>query len=117
MNTKCLLRAKAAITGNVDKENDVSDVDVLSLKDLHKDLMRSDSVLKTALGKDIFTGTELDAYATKSLEEKNMLKNSMLHHERNNLTDQTNKEFIDGLKEYIEYVEGEQAKAEAKNPL
>ena len=34
------VKAKAAITGNVDKENDVSDVDVLSLKDLHKDLMR-----------------------------------------------------------------------------
>lgn len=108
------VKAKAAITGSVDKENDVSDVDVLSLKDLHIGLLRSDSVLKLALGKDIFTGIELDAYATKSLEEKRA-KNSMLGiMKANNLIDQTNKEFIDGLKEYIEYVEGEQAKTEAK---
>ncbi len=108
------VKARAAITGNVNKENDVSDVDVPSLKDLHKGLLRSDSVLKLAIGKDIFTGTELDAYATKSLEEKRA-KNSMLGiMKANNLTDQTNKEFIDGLNEYIEYVEGEQSKAEAK---
>ncbi|MEP7256283.1 MAG: S8 family serine peptidase [Ferruginibacter sp.] len=108
------LKAKAAITGNDNKEDDVSNVDVLSLKDIYTGLQRSDSTLKISMGKEIFTGTELEAYSTKSLEEKRAKNNLLGLMKANNLLDQTNKEFIDGLSEYIEYVEGEQRKTEAK---
>ena len=108
------LKAKAAITGNEDKENDVSDVDVPALKNLHTELLKSDSILKPGIGKEIYTGNELEAYSTKSLEEKRAKNNLLGLMKTNNLLDQTNKEFIDGLNEYIEYVEGEQRKAEAK---
>lgn len=108
------LKAKAGVTGKDKDEDDVSEIDVVSLKTLHVSLLKSDSILKIAIGKEIYTGTELDAYATKSLEEKRAKNNLLGLMKSNNMTDQTNTEFIGGLKEYIEYVEGEQRKAEAK---
>ncbi len=110
------LKAKAEIKGNSDiKEEDFSNVDIPSLKNLHTTLQKSDSVLKIAMGKDTFSGKTLEMYTTKSIEERKA-KNSLLGlMKANNLLDQTNKEFIDGLIEYIEYIEGEQRKAASKN--
>ncbi len=107
-------RAKAEITDN-DKAESFADVDVPAIKNLHKSLLKNDSILIAAIGKDTFTGNELEAYATKSMQERKA-KNELLGiMKANNLLDQTNKEFIGGLNEYIEYVEGEQRKAAAKN--
>ncbi len=109
------LKAKVAITGNnSDTEDDVLNVDVLSLKNLYTELLKSDSILKTAMGKGIYTGIELEGYSTTSMEEKRAKSNLFGLMKANNLTGQTNKEFIAGLNEYIEYAEGEQRKAEAK---
>lgn len=108
------LRAKAEITAEDGKENEFKDIDLERLKDLQNTLTKSDSILKIALAKDTFTGNDLDKYVTKSFAEKKAKTDFLGLMKANNLMDQTGKELIDGLKEYIEYVEGEQRKAEAK---
>jgi subtilisin family serine protease len=109
------LKAKAEIKGIDAQEDNFSEVDMPALRALHASLQSNDSILRKALAKDIFTGNELDAYTTKSFAERRA-KNEMLGlMKSNNMMDQNNKEFVDGLAEYIEYVEGEQRKALSKN--
>lgn len=108
-------KAKSQIIGN-DSENEtpISADDIHALKQLHKDLSKSDSILKIALEKEIFTGNELVDYTTKSIIEKRAKNEFLGLMKSNNLLDQTNKEFIGGLTEYIEYMEGELRKADSK---
>jgi subtilisin family serine protease len=109
------LRAKAEITGTGEPEKDnFSDVDVAALKALHESLMTDDSVLKKAMGKDSFTGKDLDLYVTKSFTEKRCKTELLGLMKTNNMLDQTTTEFVAGLADYIEYIEGEQRKAQAK---
>jgi len=107
-------KAKAEIKGSFTKEQDFSAVDIASLKELHKTLLSSDSILKKAMGKDTFTGRELDLYTTKSFAERRAKNDFIGIMKANNMLDQTDSEFIDGLMEYIEYVEGEIRKEAAK---
>lgn len=111
---KMFLKAKAEITGNDGKEDQFADVDVSSLKNLHATLTKSDSILKLAMSRDTFTGNELDNYTTKSLTERKAKNDFLGIMKANNLMDQTDNELIAGLNEYIEYIEGEKRKAEAK---
>lgn len=108
------LKAKAEIKGEDGKEDEFTDIDVAALKTMYVSLMSSDSILKKAMNRDTFTGKDLDLYITKSFSEKRA-KNEILDiMKRNNMIDQSNREFIGGLNEYIEYVEGEQRKAQSK---
>lgn len=89
-----------------------SDTTIVILKMIQVNLFKSDSILKKAMGKDIFTGKELESYAIKSDEERKA-KNALLGLMKgNDALDQTNKEFLDGLTEYIA---GEERKDESKN--
>lgn len=108
------LRAKAEITAEDGKENEFKDIDLERLRDLQNTLVKGDSILKIALAKDTFTGNDLDKYVTKSFAEKKAKTDFLGLMRANNLMDQTSKELIDGLTEYIDYVEGEQRKAEAR---
>ena len=108
------LRAKAELKSNTPEDDNFKDVDVPGLKALHASLLESDSILKKAMGRDTFTGKELDAYVTKSFTERRAKTDFLGMMKSNNMMDQSDKEFVDGLNEYIEYVEGEQRKAEAK---
>lgn len=109
------LKAKAELKGSFGKDEDFSAVDIGALKDLHTKLLESDSILKKAMNKDTFTGRELDQYVTKSFAERRAKNDFLSIMKTNNMLDQTNNEFIEGLKEYIEYIEGEIRKADAKN--
>ncbi len=108
------LKAKAEITGNNDKEDEFKDVDIASLKAMYASLVVSDSIIKKAMGRDTFTGNELNLYVTKSFSEKRAKNEILGLMKSNNMLDQSDKEFIGGLLEYIEYIEGEQRKAQAK---
>ena len=108
------LKAKAEIKGDDGKEDEFTDIDIAALKAMYASLITSDSILKKAMNRDTFTGKDLDLYITKSFSEKRA-KNEILDlMKRNNMIDQSNREFIGGLNEYIEYVEGEQRKAQSK---
>ncbi len=108
------VRARAELKGGSPEEDNFKDVDVEGLRTLYASLKESDSILRKAMGRDTFTGKELDAYVTKSFTERRAKTEFLGMMKGNNMLDQSDKEFIDGLKEYIEYVEGEQRKAEAK---
>ena len=111
------LKAKAEIKGTDTNEDAVTEVDLDALKVMYAGLLSSDSILKKAMGKDTFTGKDLDLYITKSFAERRAKNELFGLMKSNNMLDQTNKEFIGGLAEYIEYIEGEQRKAAAKiNP-
>jgi cell wall-associated protease len=86
-------------------------VDLLLLKRALIAAKRNDSVLKAAMGKEVYTGKELDEYAPTASDAK-AARNSFLYlFKANDIMDQTNKEFIEGFGDYLS---GEERKAEAK---
>ncbi len=87
-------------------------VDLLILKRIQANLAKSDSILKIAMGKPLFTGKELETFIGKTDEEKKSRSTLLGLMKGNDALDQTNKEFLDGLTEYIG---GEERKSEAKN--
>jgi len=91
--------------------DDGGGVDIVVLKRMETNLKKSDSTLQAGIGKPIFTGIELDAYITKSDAEKKAKSSLLGLMKGNNQLDATNKEFLDGLTEYIA---GEERKEEAK---
>lgn len=107
-------KAKAQITTDDKEDAQIAEVDLPSLKQLYAGLLKSDSVLKTSIGKEIYTGKELEDYTTKSPEEKRAKMTLLGLMKANNMVDQTNKEFVGGLNEYIEYIAGEKRKTDAK---
>lgn len=86
-------------------------VDLLMLKRAFNAAKRNDSVLKVAMGKEVYTGKELDEYAPTAADAK-AARNAFLYlFKANDIMDQTNKEFIEGFGDYLG---GEERKAEAK---
>ena len=87
-------------------------VDLLLLKNAFKAARKNDSTLKIAMGKDVYTGKELEEFAAIAPEAK-AARNSFLYlFKANDIMDQTNKEFIEGFGDYLR---GEERKAEAKD--
>jgi subtilisin family serine protease len=102
-------KAESKIVGDGGGGNSI---DVALLKMIQKDLVKSNGILIKAIGKEVFTGKELEAYETKTPEEKKAKKSLYDLMKGNEALDQTNKEFLDGLTEYID---GEERKEETKN--
>ncbi len=104
-------KAQKKILGD---EGDEGAVNVDLLKQLQSNLTKADSVLKSALGKNTYTGEELDSFTVKN-EEQRKAKNA-IHGlmKANNSLDQTNTDFINELNDYVN---GEIRKDDAKkNP-
>jgi subtilisin family serine protease len=86
-------------------------VDALIMKKFLANTQKADSTLKVGIGKEVYTGTELDAYVTKNDAEKKAKTNLLGLMKGNNQMEATNKEFITGFEEYVA---GEERKQEAK---
>ena len=85
--------------------------DVVIMKKFLANTKKADSTLKVAMGKEIYTGTELNAYTTKNDAEKKAKVNLLGLMKGNNQMEATNKEFITGFEDYVS---GEERKQEAK---
>ena len=86
-------------------------VDLGMLKKAFLSASRSDSILKVSLGKEVFTGSDLEKFAPTTPIEK-AAKGGMLYlFKANDQMDATNKEFMEGFEEYVS---GQERKAEAK---
>ena len=70
----------------------------------------SDSILRKAMGKETYTGKELDAYVPVSEDAKKAKRTLLYLFSANNMMDETNTGFLTGLNDYIT---GEEKKAEA----
>ncbi|MBP6431713.1 MAG: S8 family peptidase [Ferruginibacter sp.] len=96
------------------KGGDEGGIDHVIMRKMLNNTKISDSTLKVALGKDVYTGKELEAYAPKNDAEKKA-KNAIYGLMKGNeQLEATNKEFLGGFEDYVN---GEERKAQAKtNP-
>ncbi len=101
-------KAKEKVEGNPDA---TGGVDIVFLKRIATTLHKSDSILQGSMAVKSYTGKELDDYAA-TLPEVVKARSTLLGlMKANNSLDQTNKDFLDGLDQYVT---GEERKEEAK---
>lgn len=98
------LRAKEKIEGSDAGE------DLVMMKRIYESVMKSDSILRIALNKEVYTGVELDTFTTKTREERTAKSMILYLLRANEQMDNTNKDFIEG---FGDYVKGQIRKAEA----
>ena len=91
-----------------------SEAQLVMLKRIQTNLNKSDSLLKIALGKQEYTGNELDAFKPGNTDDTKAKATLLSLMKGNDALDQTNKAFMEELNGYIS---GEEKKEETKkNP-
>lgn len=101
-------RARKKVEGSGSEES----VDLGMLQRALATAKKSDSILRSALKKDTFTGHDVDSFTAESADQR-AAKASLLYLFRaNNMMEVTNKEFIEG---FDEFVSGEIRKAESRD--
>lgn len=83
---------------------------LLVLRKTYEMVVKNDSILRKAIGKDSYTGTELSAFTPTTEEAKKAQKAFVYFFKANNSMDMTNTSFIE---EFGQYLNGEERKAEA----
>jgi cell wall-associated protease len=86
-------------------------IDLGMLKKAFQAATRSDSILRKALGKEVFTGNDLDKFVPTNTAEKGAKGGLLYLFKANEQMESTNKEFMEGFEEYVS---GQERKAEAK---
>ena len=93
------------------KGESLSSLELVFMRKAYTNLLKADSILQGAMQKPVYTGKELEKFAAPT-EKIKMSQMAMLDlMQANNMTDITNKDFMDGFKEYLDQ---EQDKADAK---
>lgn len=87
-------------------------VDLYMLKNALKSAKKSDSVLRSAMNKESYTGNDLDTFTAVSTAEKSAKGGFLYLFKANQMMESTNKDFIGGFEEFVN---GEVKKAEAKD--
>lgn len=100
---------KAADQVNGGGDNN-SALELLILKRTYTAAIASDSILRKGMGKEVYSGKELDAYQGTTDEQKKAKKTFIFFFTANNAMDMTNDAL---LKEFNEYISSEEGKAEA----
>lgn len=91
-------------------DNKESGLELIFLKKAYTSCLKSDSILRKAMGKDKFTGKELGDFSPTDTDVKKA-KNSLYSlMSGNDALETTNEEFLEG---FGDYVSGEEKKAEA----
>lgn len=98
-------KAKAEILGDPNEPV----VDILQMKKGLENFIKSDSMLKIAMQKDVYTGRDLDKYDPVESKLIAARKSFLYIFTANSIMDMTNKELLDALKEQVEATEKEQA--------
>lgn len=102
------LKAKKNVEG--DGKADV--MDLVKLRKFLTTAQKSDSILRAGMGKETYTGNELDTFKTASPEQKEAKGTLMFLFKNNQMMETTNKEFLGGFEEFVG---GEEKKEEAKS--
>ncbi|HOZ67952.1 MAG TPA: S8 family peptidase [Chitinophagaceae bacterium] len=101
-------RAEKEVVG----ENKQNGLELLMMRRAYNNCLKADTVLRKALGKDVYTGKELDSLKSDDVavkKAKNMIFGLM---SSNDALETSNKEFLEG---FGEFVESEETKANAAN--
>lgn len=102
------LKVKASIEGDASG----SSVDILVLQRALESCFASDSTLRKAIGKEVYTGNDLDKYLPVSADQQRSKALLLYMFKSNNIMEISNKEFLD---EFKEQVSGELKKKEMLN--
>lgn len=102
------LKVKSSIEGDAANGG----VDVMIMQRMVETLVKGDSVLRKSIGQDSYTGKDLDKYAPLNADEQKAKAVVLYMLKSNNMMETTNKEFIEGLQEYVS---GELKKKEQLN--
>ena len=103
------LRSKMEVGGS---ESKLSMSDLSDLRDFYEATVAEDSLLRKAMGKEKYTGKELEAFTTTDALVKKSRVNILRLFRGNSAMDAYNTEF---LEEFGDYVDNETKKAEAGN--
>jgi cell wall-associated protease len=82
------------------------------LKRAFNAFLKNDSILRKAMGKEVYTGKELDAFKPEETDVKKAKTAVFGLMSQNDAAETSNKDFIEG---FGDYVSGEEKKAEAAN--
>jgi len=104
---KMWLKAKSKIEGDGGEEQ----IDVVRLRKYLTTAQKSDSIIRAGMGKDSYTGNQLDTFKTESPEQSSAKGALMFLFKNNQMMETTNKEFLDGFEEFVS---GEERKEESK---
>lgn len=102
------LRAKKKIEG---EGHEGAGLDLVMLKRAYASAQKSDSILRQALGRDTFTGNDLDTFQATTVAEKAAKGGLIYLFRANQMMEMTNVEFVHG---FGEFVGGEERKAESR---
>lgn len=89
-----------------------SGLELIFLKRAYTNCLKSDSILRKAMGKEKFTGKELGDFNPSEADVKKAKNNLFSLMSGNDALETTNEEFLEG---FGDYVSGEEKKAEAGN--
>jgi len=101
-------RSEKEIAGN----SKDSGLELIFLKRAYTNSLKSDSILRKAMGKETFTGKELGEFNPTETEVKKAKNNLYSLMSGNDAMETTNQEFLEGFGDYLS---GEEKKAEAGN--
>ncbi len=87
-----------------------SGMQVLILRRTYDGAVKGDSILRKAMAKETYSGTELEAFSPMTEEAKKAKSTFLYFFKANNSMEMTNKSFLD---EFNQYLSGEEKKAEA----
>lgn len=103
------LKVKSTIEGDA---SEGGGVDLMIMQRALETSKKGDSILRKAIGKEVYTGTDLDGYAPSNADEQKAKAALIYMFKANNMMETSNKEFLEGFGEYIS---GEQKKKESLN--
>lgn len=86
-------------------------LDVMIMQNVLKSMTKSDSILRKAMNKEVYTGKELKEFSAQEADVKKAKSAVLGLMEGNDMLESTNKDFLEG---FSEFVNGEVRKAEAK---
>jgi subtilisin family serine protease len=89
-----------------------SGLELIFLKRAYTNCLKSDSILRKAMGKDKYTGKELGDFKSDDADVKKAKNNIYGMMSQNDATETTNQEFLEG---FGDYVQSEEKKADAAN--
>ncbi|HYH16677.1 MAG TPA: S8 family peptidase [Flavisolibacter sp.] len=91
-------KAEKQVTGS---NQSTSATELLFLKRTYESAIKSDSVLQKALGKEVYTGRELEAFTPTTDEAKKARTGFLFFFTANDIKDMSNKAFLDDFKQYL----------------
>jgi subtilisin family serine protease len=102
-------RAKEEVAG---EDSKTGALELMFMEKAFKNCLKSDSILRKAMGKETYTGKELGAFEPTESDAKKAKTTIYALMSGNDATESTNVEFLEG---FGEYVDSEKKKADAAN--